>query len=636
MRQSTGAYYDTKMAVSADPVRTFDHRMALLRVFFLLVLLLPLFSQAQRPALPKPAPAQALPTQRAPVGPRPAMTVPPKGKGSPIRLLGAGRLEGGDFGGVKIRKLLGNVSFQQDDVLLYCDSAYQYLDRNQVEAFSNVRVVQSDTMTITGDRGFYNGEKRTARMTGNVVMRDPRMTLTTPSLDYDLNRKTASYTETGHLTDPQNILDSQQGYYDTNSKVFVFKRNVHLITPDSELNNDTLRYNTVSKIATFNGPTRIKGKQGNLYAEGGTYNTITRVSNFKKNAKIDTPNYLLGGDRLVYDEVKLYGVANGHVSLISKKDNLTLRGDVGRYWRGLGRTKLYGGRPVVRNISDKDTLYMAADTLVSIEARPGQTTTRTVLYAYPKVKIFRGKLQGICDSLTYDRQDSIIYLNQDPVLWQAKNQLTADSMQIRSKRGKVDEIRLYANALAVSQDTLLNFNQTKGRNMLAYFRDNQLRRVDVLGNAESIFYALDKDTATTGMNRVVSANMRLLFVASKLNKISVLSNPEAKFIPPHELKPDDERLKGFAWRAAERPTRRQVLGKQFDDRPKKRKGVKKKPVATAKRRVKPKVVVSKTKVLTQSSKPQLIPKPAIIPQLVQPAASVVPIKKPIAAPAPRR
>ena len=146
-----------------------------------------------------------------------------------------------------------------------------------------------------------------------------------------------------------------------------------------------------------------------------------------------------------------------------------------------------------------------------MEARPGQTTTRTVLYAYPKVQIFRGNLQGICDSLTYDRQDSIIYLNRDPVLWQAKNQLTADSMQIRSKRGKVDEMRLYANAFAVDQDTLLNFNQTKGRNMMAYFRDNKLRRVDVLGNAESIFYALDGDTATTGMNRVLSANMRLLF-----------------------------------------------------------------------------------------------------------------------------
>ncbi|WP_345121323.1 OstA-like protein [Hymenobacter antarcticus] len=589
--------------------------MTLFRVFFLLLLLSPLLGRAQRPGAQPAVPAPAA------TAPRPPATVPPKGKGSPIKLLMAGELVGGDFAGVKIRKLLGNVSFQQDDVFLYCDSAYQYLERNQVEAFSNVRVVQSDSMTITGDKGFYDGDKRTARMLGNVVMRDPRMTLTTPSLDYDLNRKTASYTETGHLTDPQNTLDSQQGYYDTNSKVFVFKRNVHLVTPDSELNNDTLRYNTVSKIATFNGPTRIKGKQGNLYAEGGTYNTLTRVSNFKKNAKIDTPNYLLGGDRLVYDEVKQYGVANGHVSLISKKDNLTLRGDAGKYWRGLGRTKLYGGRPVVRNISDKDTLYMAADTLVSVEARPGQTTTRTVLYAYPRVQIFRGTMQGVCDSLTYDRQDSIIYMSRNPVLWQAKNQLSADSIQIRSKRGQIDEMRLQANAFAVDQDTLLNFNQTKGRNMMAYFRDNKLRRVDVLGNAESIFYALDNDTATTGMNRMLSANMRLLFVESKLNKISVLTNPEAKFIPPHELKPDDERLKGFEWRAKERPTRRQVLGKQFDDRPKKRKAVKKATKPT-----------TKSKVAKPNSKPKAVPAKV-------PAKKIVPkvaAPKPVAAPAARR
>jgi len=584
--------------------------MTLFRVIFLLSFLLPLLGRAQQPgAAPRPGvPAATTPARNA--NGRTAAQAPPV-KGTPIKLLTAGKLEGGDFNGVKIRKLLGNVSFQQDDVFLYCDSAYQYLERNEVEAFSNVRVVQSDTMTITGDRGYYNGDKRLARMTGNVVMRDPRMTLTTPSLDYDMNRKTASYTETGHLTDPQNTLDSQQGFYDTNSKVFVFKRNVHLVTPDSELNNDTLRYNTVSKIAYFNGPTRIKGKQGNLYAEGGTYNTLTRVSDFKKNAKIDTPNYLLGGDQLVYDEKKQYGVAKGHVSLISKKDNLTLRGDQGKYWRGLGRTKLYGGRPVVRNIgSEKDTLYMAADTLISIEARPGQKTTRTVLYAYPKVQIFRGNLQGICDSLTYDRQDSIIYLNHDPVLWQAKNQLSADSMQIRSKRGKVDEMRLYANAFAVDQDTLLNFNQTKGRNMMAYFRDNKLRRVDVLGNAESIFYALDHDTASTGMNRVLSANMRLLFLDSKLNKISVLANPEAKFIPPHELKPDDERLKGFRWRAAERPTRRQVLGKQFDDRPKKKKATKPKLKAAPKKATKAKAAPAKKPAAPKPAVPATQPKPA--------------------------
>lgn len=596
--------------------------MTLFRFFLYLVpaLLLARFGAAQ--TTPRPAPTPAVVRPAVPRGPRPAPSMPKGLKGSPILLLTTGELVGGVFGDAKIRKLLGNVSFRQDDVFLYCDSAYQYIDRNEVEAFSNVRVVQSDTMTITGDHGFYDGARRTARMTGNVVMRDPRMTLTTPSLDYDLNRKTAAYTETGHLTDPQNTLDSQQGFYDTNTKVFVFKRDVHLVTPDSELNNDTLRYNTVSKIAYFNGPTRIKGKQGNLYAEGGNYNTITRVSDFKRNAKIDTPNYLLGGDQLVYDEVKQYGVARGHVSLISKKDNLTLRGDMGRYWRALGRTKLYGGRPVVRNISQKDTLYMAADTLISVEARPGQTTKRTVLYAYPKVQIFRGPMQGICDSLTYDRQDSIIYLNQDPVLWHTRNQLTSDSMQLRSKRGKVDELRLFGRAFAVNQDTLLNFNQTKGRSMRAYFRDDKMRRVDVLGNAESIFYALDGDTATTGMNRLLSANMRLLFADNKLNKISVLANPEARFIPPHELKPDDERLKGYSWRAKERPTRRQVLGKQFDDRPRK-KAVKKK--AAPKRGTKK---PASKKAPAKAAPKAATAKPAL------PAAALAPATRP--APAPQR
>src|SRR6476661_3002972 len=545
--------------------------MPLSRFLFLFLLLLPLLSLAQQPgARPSPRPAAV----QAP---------PPIVKGSRIELLpGTRELVGGIFNGVQIRKLLGNVSFRQDDAFLYCDSAYQYLGRNDVEAFGNVRVVQNDTVTITGDRGYYDGDRRLARMSGNVVMRDPRMTLTTPALDYDLSRKTASYTQGGHLVDPQNTLDSQQGYYDTSSKVFVFTRNVHLVTKDSELNNDTLRYNTISKIAFFNGPTRIKGKQGNLYAERGTYNTNTRVANFERNARIDTPDYLLGGDKLVYDELKLYGVATGHVSMISKKDNITIRGDVGRYWRALGRTKVYGGRPVVRNIADKDTLYMAADTLLSVEARPGQpSVARSVLYAWPKVQMFRRDLQGRCDSLTYDRQDSIIYLNRDPVLWQGKNQLTADSMQIRQKKGKVDQMRLYANSFIVGQDTLLNFNQVKGRNMVAYFRDNKISRVDVLGNAESLYYALDNDTATTGMNRAVSASMVLRFAESKLKTISFLTNPDASFIPPHELKKEDERLKGYRWRATERPRRRQVLGKQFDDRPPKKAKPKSKPTPKA-------------------------------------------------------
>lgn len=504
-------------------------------------------------------PALAMAQQRP--GARPAATATPP-KGSRIELLpGTQRLVGGTFNGVEIRKLLGNVSFRQGTTLLYCDSAYQYLDRNALEAFSNVRIIQNDTITITGDRGTYDGDTRKARITGNVTMRDPRMTLTTQVLDYDLNRNLAYYSTGGHLVDPENTLDSRFGYYNTASKVFSFKRDVKLVTKDNVIDTDTLQYNTVSKIATFLGPTRIKGQQGTLYAENGTYNTITRVSNFQKNAKIETPNYLLGGDRLVYDEARQYGVATGHVSMTSKKDNLVIRGDVGRYWRAKGRTKVYGA-PVMRNISGKDTLYLAADTLISQEGRP-PLNAAGVLYAFPRAKIYRPDLQGRADSLTYDRQDSIIYLNKNPILWNKKNQLTADSMQIRQRNGKLDQMRLYANSFIIGQDTLLNYNQVKGRNMVAYFQANSIKKVDVLGNAESLYYALDGDTAVSGMNKAVSSTMALRFGEGKLQTISFLTNPDASFIPPHELKPEDEKLKDFRWRPTERPTRRLVLGKHF-------------------------------------------------------------------------
>jgi lipopolysaccharide export system protein LptA len=506
---------------------------------------------------------------------RPGARPAPVPKGQPIDLISAGQLQGGSFNGVQIRKLLGNVSLRQGTTLLYCDSAYQYTERNALEAFSNVRIIQNDTITITGDRGFYDGDTRKARMTGTVTLRDPRMTLTTQLLDYDLNRNLAYYSTGGHLQDPENTLDSQFGYYNTASKVFSFKRDVKLITKENTIDTDTLQYNTITKVAYFFGPTRIKGPQGNLYAENGNYNTVTKVSNFARNAKIETPNYLLGGDKLYYDEARQYGVATGNVSMTAKKDNIIIRGDVGRYWRGQGRAKIYG-TPVMRNINEKDTLYLAADTLVSLEGRPPQNKAG-VIYAYRKVRIFRSDLQGRCDSLTYDRQDSIIYLSHDPVLWNNKNQLTADSMEIQQRKGKIDQMRLYGHAFSIGQDTLLNFNQVKGRNMVAYFGEKAIKKIDVLGNAESLYYALEGDTAVSGVNRALSATMVMRFAESKLNTITFLTNPDASFIPPNELKPEDSKLPGFRWRPTERPTRRQTLGKHFAAPPKKKAPVKKAP-----------------------------------------------------------
>ncbi len=497
--------------------------------------------------------------QQKPVSPPPA--APPPNSQRVELLPGTERLEGGTFNGEEIRKLIGNVRFRQGDTYMYCDSAYQYpAPSNRVVAFSNVRLVQADTITITGRRLDYDGDARTARMLGEPVrMVDPRMTLTTDILDYDLNRKVAYYTTGGHLQDPQNQLDSRRGSYSTEAKTFGFRGDVVLKNPDYTVTCDTLNYNTLTKVATFLGPTTMRGKRGDLYAESGTYNTLTKQSDFRRNARLESPDYRLGGDKLTYDEQTQIGIAVGHVTLVGKKDSVTIRGDYGRTNRLLGRTKI-SGSPVLESVTKRDTLLIAADTLLAVDSKVD--TIPGMIYGWRSVRIWNQQVQGACDSLAYNLRDSVIYLNRQPILWASKSQLVADSMRLYMRRRRLERLVLRLNSFIVSQDTLLNFNQVKGRHMVAHFRDNKLKRVDVDGNGESLYYALDGDTALTGANKVICSDMRIAFRDGKVGTISFLQKPDAKFIPPHELKPEDERLKNFQWRPTEKPTRATVMGKR--------------------------------------------------------------------------
>ncbi len=81
---------------------------------------------------------------------------------SKIELVNADVLEGGLFKGKKLKRFLGNVTFKQDNVFLYCDSAYFYDELNAIDAFSNVHIKQGDTLNLYGDLLKYDGNTKKA------------------------------------------------------------------------------------------------------------------------------------------------------------------------------------------------------------------------------------------------------------------------------------------------------------------------------------------------------------------------------------------------------------------------------------------------------------------------------------------
>ncbi|MES2731508.1 MAG: OstA-like protein [Bacteroidota bacterium] len=483
--------------------------------------------------------------------------------GDKVELLGAEELVIQKVNGVEVRKVRHNVRFRQQDVYLYCDSAFMYPVTNSIEAFSHVRITQGDTITLNGDSLYYDGNTRNAKMRGNVVLHDGSMTLTSSSMDYDLNTSMAAYYNNGRIVDKENVLTSKLGFYNTQTKLFTFKEHVKVVNPKYVVTSDTLQYNSASRLVYLKGPSKIVGKDGTLYANEGIYNTATQVSNFQNRVTVDYGKYTLSADRLDHDQKNETGYAAGNVESFSKDDNVTVYGDFGRYSGKTGITKVYG-KALMKNVSGPgDTLYLASDTLISYENKKDTVAKRSnkKILAFPHVQIYKKDLQGKCDSLVYNFADSTIYFFRDPVMWSSGSQMEADSMHVQMAHNKIDKLFLRVNSFVISEDSLRNYNQIKGKTLTAFFDPkSKIDRVNVDGNGESLYFALDdKDSVLVGMNKVECSKMVVRFAANKVSKISFITKPDALFIPPHELEEPDKKLKGFQWRIKEKPTEEQVV-----------------------------------------------------------------------------
>jgi hypothetical protein len=63
---------------------------------------------------------------------------------------------------------------------------------------------------------------------------------------------------------------------------------------------------------------------------------------------------------------------------------------------------------------------------------------------------------------------------------------------------------------------------------------------------------MDEKKVTTGLNRVECSRMNLFFADNKVKKITFITKPEAKFVPPKEWKEELQFLDGFRWRLPEK------------------------------------------------------------------------------------
>lgn len=455
------------------------------------------------------------------------------------------------LGGKGFERLLDDVVMRHQNSMIYCDSAHFYGQQNLAKLFGNVRIEDpDDSVTTYSAYGEYDGNSQLAKLRTGVVFKNKETTLYTDFLDYHRSTGEANYFNSGKVVDSTNVLTSDKGLYQTVLDKITFTDLVVLTNPDYTLKSNVLVYNTVTKIAETEGITNIQSKEGNkLNARNGTfYDTEAKIFRFF-DGDVETENSLVSAERLYYDENNQYYEASENVSVFHKERNVEIFGEEGRYWEDRKYSKVYGNA-LVQKYFEKDTLYMIADTLISQDS---EDAASRYLQAFSNMRMIKSDLSGRSDSMVYTYSDSTIYLYGDPVLWNNNSQITADSIRFLIANEDIDRAFLKDNAFAVTRDTVLNFNQIRGRKMTGYFSDGQLNKLDVEGNGESLYYALENDTTLRGVNKLLCGRIIMSFEGGKVSRISHTIKPEASFTPPHMLKEEDTVLAGFTWREEERP-----------------------------------------------------------------------------------
>ena len=496
----------------------------------------------QPPVRSQPSPVQNAQKQPATVQPVSAKTTTP----TKVFLEAADSIAFDTLISKEAQIVYGNVIFRHEGTYMYCDSAYLYRDKNILEAFSNVRMEQGDTLFVYGDYLIYEGNLALARLRNNARMENDSVTLFTDSLNYDRLRNIGYYFDGGMIIDPTNKLTSIYGQYLPGTKEAFFRKNVTLTNESMVLTSDTLRYQTDTKIAVILGPSVIKSDSGMIYSTRGWYNTVTEESKFYDRSQVWSNDYrqMLTGDVIHYNQITGFGEAFGDVMLNDITKKVILTGNYG-YFLNLEENAMVTDSAQMIEYSQGDSLFLHADTLRMITVGADTAKNRTIT-AYYGVRFFRSDIQGVCDSMQYNTADSILRMYQEPVLWNENYQIKGDTILLFFNDSTISKARVYPYAFATEQIHADYFNQMKGKELWAYFLDGELHEVYMNGNAQSIFYPLEEDGAFIGLNQTESSYFRIWVKDRKPGRMLFWPSPKGYMLPIPDLTPETKFLQGFA------------------------------------------------------------------------------------------
>lgn len=434
---------------------------------------------------------------------------------NPVTILKADRIEGGSFQGNQVQKILGNVHLKSEKLEMYCDSAYQFVNKNQIRAYGNIEI-DTKSEKIWADSLVYLTDVDFSRLRGRVVIEADSTTLFGNSVDYRFTTKVAHFLDEIRLEDQRATLLANSGFYYRKADSAEFHGKVQLADSLKYLEGDSLYSNRKSKRYEM---------YGNVFGDDHQNETMIQ------------------GDYLQTD-------STGHRLL------------TGNAW-------LKNFETDTTDSSQADTTHIRAK-IIRSEERRSKTDTTQIVHAYQNVRIWSPNFSAVGDTSLYSDSTNTFEIWSNSKAWHKQVQLTGPYIRAKLNHGHIDSLLSYPQPFSVQQDTTIDrLNQITGDTLTAGFKAGSLTQIHVFGNSHLLRFTKNDNDKPDGAIDVTAPDIRIFFTEGKLVRMKATGSVNGSYLPEN----DDtakRQLKGFSWNPDLRPHRPQEpMKRRFPPIPKK-------------------------------------------------------------------
>lgn len=492
-------------------------------------------------------------------------------------------------GGTRKAYLEGEVVLVNGNQELFTDRL-DYDLNTKIASYFYGATLMSDSTQLSSRRGYYHVDDEKAYFKDSVLVTDPDFYLRADTLQYSLALSTVYFMGPTLINADSSDIYCEDGFYDTDNGLAEFRQNAQFQKEDRRATANVIRFVDAEDLYILEGKAQVVDSSrlaiadtiqyyessdesyliGNASYKDETrnikdadeiyYNAKKGTYATKGRSTIQEEEQILNADDVRFDEDSGEGLATGTVIWQDTSANIAIKTDTARYRQDSDYLKAVGGpdgRPELISIfEDGDSLFLASDTLFSRTIDTTGVDSNRVLSAFNDARFYKSDFQGICDSMVYTSTDSLFSLFGDPILWSDSTQFKADSVVIQMADGEIDRVYLIKDAIIINQSGEYFFNQIKGKEITAFFKEGELDHMLVEGNAESIYYAKDDAGAYIGVDQSISSKLMIYFKEGEIHQIKSYKDPQSTLFPMGEVNHESLRLKGFIWQMERRPTKR--------------------------------------------------------------------------------